>query len=126
MTRTYTAAIAQRGAGINVSLSGGQFQGSAGFTGRAVGNSITFTINDDYYYGFEVLEKVSDSMYLTFFGTVSGTFSNGAMIGALNGTVETFGGSPYVGATSRPTATCTSGAHQLIFASSSSTAMRRR
>ena len=127
MTRSYTAAVMQTNAQINVSLGGAQFDhGSAGFTGRALGNSITFTINDDYYYGFDVLEKVSDSMYLAFFGTVTGAFSNGTITGSLNGTVETFAGSPYFAATSKPTATCTSGAHQLIFASASSTAMRRR
>jgi hypothetical protein len=127
MTRSYTAVVTQRGAEVDVALGGAQFdQSSSRFTGHAVGSSITFTINDDYYYGFDVLEKVSGSMYLTFFGTVTGAFSNGMISGSLNGTVETFAGSPYFSATSKPTATCTSAAHQLIFASSSSTAMRRR
>jgi len=132
MTRRYTANIEETGAKVIGTFSGAQFVSSAyiittpSLAGRVIGTSVTFSIAYDDYYGiFDVLEKISDSLFLGFYGDATGDLRNDVIDTRLSGTLSAYGGSPY-DRNSKLIGTCKSDAHRLTFTNASTASSRRK
>jgi hypothetical protein len=125
VSRTYTATVQQTNAGaaMHVTLSGAQFVpfDHNNFDGRVVGNTVSVTIQTDFYYGGGVVEKVADNRYLSLMGTATGSASGSSITLTLAGSVtvstDSSGG--------HPVAVCAAADHQLIFTPVATTSTRR-
>jgi hypothetical protein len=132
MTRHYTGNIGETGARVTGTLSGAQLVSNGyipttpSFTGRVTGTSVTFSIAYDDYYGiFDVLEKISDSLFLGFYGDATGDVRNGVIDTRLSGTLSAYNGSPY-DRSSMLLGTCRSDTHRLTFTNTTTASSRRR
>jgi hypothetical protein len=132
MTRHYTGNIGETGARVTGTLSGAQLVSNGyvtttpSFTGRVTGTSVTISIAYDDYYGiFDVLEKISDSLFLGFYGDATGDVRNGVIDTRLSGTLSAYNGSPY-DRSSVLLSTCRSDAHRLTFTNATTALSRRR
>jgi hypothetical protein len=132
--RTYTAAIAQTGTSLKVTLSGakfatdGSFYTPAGtlenqFRAHLVGNAVALTLDTFNYYGthYDLAEIISDNTQLLIVGKGSGTATSSTVSGTLDGYFEVFTSGPPVSAV-----TCTAADHRFTFVRHSATSGRRR
>jgi len=85
---------------------------------------MTFDIAFDSYYGYPVVEVVSNALYLAIGGTIRGSLNGGTIAATLSGDITAFNGPPYSRSTSP--STCTSNAHHITFVSQSTPSRRWR
>jgi hypothetical protein len=96
--RTYTAAVAQFGTRLVVTLGGADFAIVNGrgnqFEGRVQPDSVRFHIQADYYYysDFDLLERVGSDQLLTFYGDVLAAASPAGISGTLSGGLIVYAG----------------------------------
>jgi hypothetical protein len=124
--RTYTATIAQTDAALTIVLSGARF-GNSGqlnrFSGRVLGNAVSFTLYHDLYYGADLVEALADSRYLTLGGTADAIATVSGMSAVFAGVVIVTSSPQGYG--SNPIAACTASDHRLIFTRPATTTSRR-
>jgi hypothetical protein len=121
VSREYTATINQvsPGAMLTVTLSDAEFgtyfnQRWNSFTGRVLGNTVTFTLNDGYdalYYG-GVAEKLGDARYLMLTGTANATVTGPSISARLAGSVRLISSPSDIWG---PSIACAAPDHQLGF-----------
>ena len=133
--RTYTAAVAQTGSGLTVTLSGAQFAKDTGyyappgtlenqFRAHLVGNAVALTIDkNNEFYGthYDLEEIISATSQLQIVAKGTGTATSSTMSGTLDGF---FAVAP-TGSTGS-VSTCTAADHRFTFVRHSATAGRRR
>jgi len=132
MTRSYMGTIAQTGALLEVTLAGAQFVSTSSsssqgqFSGHVSGGQATFQLDFDSYYGlYQLVEKISDTLYLGVGGTITATMNARVINATLVGDITTFSGFSVQGIRG-PVSTCSSSAHRLTFVSQASPSRRRR
>ena len=84
-TREYQSVISQAGARLAVELSGAGLQGQRSFPGVVRGNHVLVHFGDWDHSG--ITEKISDSLFLSYWGDASGTLDNATTMGPFNGSI---------------------------------------
>jgi len=127
--RTYSASINQDNAQVNVTLSGADFipfprdpvtHSGSGFSGHISGSDsqvITFTIDGDPEGPYDLLERLSPTVYLGIGGTLVAAIGANRLEGNLDGIITAYGGTGDFYTTGRTviTGNCEANTHAFIF-----------
>jgi hypothetical protein len=117
-SRTYSAFITQIDAQVSVELSGAEFvrdpppsttHANAVFSGRRLGQTITFQLGGNPEDGYPWIERITPTMYLGVGGTLVGTITGHDIEGDLDGILTTLDDRDSI------TGNCDSTGHYFVF-----------
>ena len=109
--RTYTARIAQKGTGVNVTLGGADFRPEMNlFYGRIIDDGVVLRLTTYDYYGpfYDLAERIPPNLDYTVVGNATGRASTSSITTTLDGEIA-------VGPFAQVRSSCVSSSHRLTF-----------